>query len=49
MKTSKIKKADGKVILEVTASADDVNKAFALAELDFANSMGINPEPGTTI
>lgn len=49
MKTSKIKKADGKVILEVTASADDVNKAFALAELDFANSMGINPEPGKTI
>lgn len=49
MKTSKIKKADGKVILEVTATSDDVNKAFSLAELDFANSMGINPEPGKTI
>ena len=49
MKISKIKKADGKTILEVTASADDVNKAFALAELDFANSMGINPTPGKTL
>ena len=49
MKTSKIKKADGKIILEVTASADDVNRAFTLAEFDFANSMGINPEPGKTI
>lgn len=49
MKISKIKKADGKTILEVTASADDVNKAFALAELDFANSMGINPTPDKTL
>ena len=49
MKISKIKKADGKTILEVTATADDVDKAFALAEFDFANSMGINPEPGKTI
>lgn len=49
MKISKIKKADGKTILEVAASADDVNKAFALAELDFANSMGINPTPDKTL
>lgn len=49
MKTSKIKKTDGKVILEVTASPDDVNKAFGLAELDFANSMGINPSPDKSL
>lgn len=49
MKIKKSKKDDGKVVLDVTASAADVNKAFGLAELDFAKSMGLTPVPDKTI
>lgn len=44
MKVNKTKIDDGKFILNVMATAEDVNKAFALAELDIANSMGINAQ-----
>lgn len=49
MKTNKIKKADGNVILEVTATPQDVDKAFQLAEFDFGNSIGYKPDSGKTI
>lgn len=43
MKVNKTKLGDDTTRLDVTATAEDVNRAFALAELDLANSMGITP------
>lgn len=45
MKVNKTKQGDDKVLLRVSASADDVNKAFAIAEMEMAGSMGIAPQP----
>lgn len=48
MKVSTIKEPEGKKILEVTATAADVDKAFSIAEVNFANAMGIPPQPDMT-
>lgn len=42
MKVNKAKQGDGTVLLKASANAEDVNKAFALAEMEMANSLGIN-------
>lgn len=48
MDVNKTEQADGKVLLEAKASAEDVNTAFKLAENGMLNTMGVNPQPGKT-
>lgn len=49
MKINKTKAEDGKVLLKVSATAEDVDRAFMLAEMDMANSMGITPQPDKSL
>lgn len=49
MKVSQKKPVDGKVRLECVATAEEVNNALHSAQLAFANSMGLQPQPGKTI
>ena len=49
MKVSQKKPVDGRVRLECIATAEEVNNALHSAQLAFANSMGLQPQPGKTI
>ena len=45
MKVKEKKLDDGRVQLNVTATADDVDRAFDQAEASFARSLGLRPDP----
>ena len=49
MKVKQIKKDGDVVVLEATASPQDVARALQFAQEGFANSMGLAPEQGKTV
>ncbi|WP_165252579.1 trigger factor [Adlercreutzia sp. ZJ304] len=49
MKVSKKNTADGKILLQATATAAEVINALDAAQIAFAQSMGIRPEQGKSV
>lgn len=49
MKVTQKKFEEGKLRLEVVATADEVNNALHAAQVGFAQSMGLQPQPGKTV
>ena len=49
MKVAEKKKAKNKLLLSVTATADEVDRAFEAAQIAFAQQMGLHPEMNKTI
>lgn len=49
MKVKQIKKDGNSIVLDVTASAQDVAKALQMAAEAFARAMGLQPEPNKTV
>lgn len=49
MKVKQVKKDGDVVVLEATASPQDVARVLQFAQEGFANSMGLMPEPGKTV
>lgn len=48
MKVTEKKQQDGKILMQATATAAEVDAAMDAAQIAFAQSMGLRPEPGKT-